>query len=97
MFSATMCPISTLVLMTKIPSGWTKPLNWKLCKKYIQNRRFESDFFLLEALITEIDELVSTTKRCIMKILVKCWIIPNYKQKRIGQYWKHFITAKQIL
>ena len=31
-------------------------------KKYIQNGRFESDFVLLETLITELNELVSTTK-----------------------------------
>ena len=31
-------------------------------KKYIQNERFESDFVLLETLITELNELVSTTK-----------------------------------
>ena len=31
-------------------------------KKYIQNGRFESDFVLLETLITELKELVSTTK-----------------------------------
>ena len=31
-------------------------------KKYIKNRRFESDFVLLETLITELKELPSTTK-----------------------------------
>ena len=31
-------------------------------KKYIQNGRFESDFVLLETLIADIKELVSTTK-----------------------------------
>ena len=31
-------------------------------KKYIQNGRFESDFVLLETLIAEPNELVSTTK-----------------------------------
>ena len=31
-------------------------------KKYIQNGRFESDFVLLEILIIELNELVSTTK-----------------------------------
>ena len=30
--------------------------------KYIQNGRFESDFLLLETLITELNELMNTTK-----------------------------------
>ena len=33
-----------------------------LFKQYIQNGRFESDFVILETLITEINELISTTK-----------------------------------
>ena len=30
--------------------------------KYIQNGRFQSDFLLLEILITELNELMNTTK-----------------------------------
>ena len=77
MFSVTMCPINTLLLMIKTSSGWTKPLNWKLkqkaifTKKYIQNGKFESDFVLLETLITEINLLVSTTKALYYKNLGK--------------------------
>ena len=33
-----------------------------LFKQYIQNGRFESDFIILETLITEINELIPTTK-----------------------------------
>ena len=33
-----------------------------LYKKYIQNERFESDFIFLENLITELNELISSTK-----------------------------------
>ena len=33
-----------------------------LYKKYIQNGRFESDFIFLENLITELNELISSTK-----------------------------------
>ena len=33
-----------------------------MCKKYIQNRRFEYDLVLLETLITELNESVSTAK-----------------------------------
>ena len=32
-----------------------------LYKKYIQNGRFESDFIFLENLITELNELISST------------------------------------
>ena len=32
-----------------------------LCKKYIQNGRFESDFIFLENLITELNELILST------------------------------------
>ena len=34
---------------------------YNMYKKYIQNGGFESDFALLETLITELNELVSTT------------------------------------
>ena len=33
-----------------------------LYKKYVQNRRFESDFIFLEDLLTELNELISSTK-----------------------------------
>ena len=33
-----------------------------LHNKYIQSKRFESDFLLLEILITELNELINTTK-----------------------------------
>ena len=34
----------------------------KLCKQYIQNGRFESNFVLIERLVTEINHLISHTK-----------------------------------
>ena len=42
-----------------------------LFKKYIQNGRLESDFVFLETLITEFNELISSTTICIMKTLGK--------------------------
>ena len=42
-----------------------------LFKKYIQNVRLKSDFVFLETLITEFNELISSTKICIMKTLGK--------------------------
>ena len=34
----------------------------KICNKYIQNRRFESDFLVLKIIITDLNELNNTTK-----------------------------------
>ena len=42
-----------------------------LFKKQIQNGRLKSDFVFLEILITEFNELISSTKICIMKTLGK--------------------------
>ena len=39
--------------------------------RFIQNGRSESDFVLLETLITELNELIATTKALYMKILLK--------------------------
>ena len=43
-------------------------------KKYIQNGRFESDFIFLENLITELNELISSTKASYYKnrVQTKC-------------------------
>ena len=42
-----------------------------LFKQYIQNGRFESDFVLLETLITEINKLISSTRNLYYENLVK--------------------------
>ena len=42
-----------------------------LFKQYIQNGRFESDFVFLENLITEINELISSTKNLYYENLAK--------------------------
>ena len=42
-----------------------------LFKKYIQNGRFESDFVFLETLITETNELISSTKNLYYENLAK--------------------------
>ena len=42
-----------------------------LFKQYIQNGRFESDFVFLENLITEINELTSSTKNLYYENLAK--------------------------
>ena len=40
-------------------------------QKYIENGRFESDFILLEKLITDLNDSIFPLKHCIMKILQK--------------------------
>ena len=42
-----------------------------LFKQYIQNGRFENDFVFLETLITEINELISSTKKMYYEKLAK--------------------------
>lgn len=34
-----------------------------VCKQYMQNRKFESDFVFLETFITELNELIPSTKK----------------------------------
>ena len=43
----------------------------KLCKKYIQNDRFENNFLFFETFITELNELISSTKTLYFKNLAK--------------------------
>ena len=66
-------------------------------KKYIQNRRFESDFALLETLITEFNELVSTTKALYYENLGKKLNNPLLQAKTYWSILKHLITAKKFL
>ena len=49
------------VWMNEIIKSKMKTKN-KLCKQYIQNGRFESNFVLIERLVTEINHLISHTK-----------------------------------
>ena len=66
-------------------------------KKYIQNGRFESDFFFFENLLTEINEFISSTKALYYENLAKklnssllqektYWSIPKtiYSNKKIS-------------
>ena len=63
--------------------------------KYIQNRRFESDFLLLKTLITELTELINTTKVLYYQNLSKKLILYSSKNLLV-KYWKHFIMRKKI-
>ena len=64
-------------------------------RKYIQNGRLESDFVFLETLITEINELISSTKKLYCENLAKKL---NNSLLQAKAYWsilKHFITKKK--
>ena len=67
-----------------------------LFKQYIQNGRFESDFVFLQALITEINELVSSTRNVYYENLAKKL---NHPLLQVKTYWsilKTFYNEKII-
>ena len=66
-------------------------------KKYIQNGRFESDFVLLETLITELNELVSTTKALYYENIGKKLNDPLLQAKTYWSILKTFYNGKKIL
>ena len=59
-----------LVWMNETNRSKIKAKN-KICNKYIQNRRFESDFLVLKITITELNELNKTTKNLYYQNLSK--------------------------
>ena len=68
-----------------------------LFKQYIQNGRFESDFVFLQALITEINELISPTRNVYYENLAKKLNNPPLLQ--VKTYWsilKTFYNEKNI-
>ena len=67
-----------------------------LFKQYIQNRRLESDFVFLEALITEIDELISSTKNLYYENLARKVNIPLLQAKTYWTILKTFYNEKKI-
>ena len=65
-------------------------------KKYIQNGRFESDFVLLETLITELNKLVSTTKALYYENIGKKLNDPLLQAKTYWSILKIFYKGKKI-
>ena len=65
-------------------------------KKYIQNRRFKSDFVLLETLIAELNKLVSTTKVLYYKNIGKKLNDPLLQTKTYWSILKTFYNSKKI-
>ena len=66
-----------------------------LFKQYIQSSRFESDSRLLENVVNELNELISSTKALYYENLAKKLNNPLL-QKHIGQSLKHFTMTKKF-
>ena len=64
--------------------------------KYLQNGRFESDFVLLETLITELNELIVTTKALYYENLGKKLNNPLVQAKTYWSILKTFYNGKNI-
>ena len=63
--------------------------------KHIQNWRFESDSFLLEMLITELNELINTTKALYYQNLSKKFNNPLLQEKPYWSILKNFCSDKK--
>ena len=66
----------------------------KLYKQYAENGRFESNFVFIEASLTEINDLIISTKDLYYKNLVKRLNNPLLQAKTYGQFLKLFIMTK---
>ena len=64
--------------------------------KYLQNGRFESDFVLLETLLTELNELIVTTKALYYENLSKKLNNPLVQAKTYWSILKTFYNGKKI-
>ena len=67
-----------------------------LFKQHIQNGRFESDFVFLQALITEINELISSTRNVYYENLAKKLNNPLLQVKTNWSILKTFYNEKNI-
>ena len=67
-----------------------------MCNKYMHSGRFESDFLLLEILITELNELINTTKALYHENLSKNLNNPLLQAKTYWSILKTFSDEKKI-
>ena len=67
-----------------------------LFKQYIQNNRFESDFRLLENVVNELNELISSTKALYYENLAKKLNNPLLQTKTYWSILKTFYNDKKI-
>ena len=68
----------------------------KIFKEYIQNGRFASDFVFLESLITELNELISSTKTLYYENLAKKLNNPLLQAKTYWSILRTFYNDKKI-
>ena len=68
----------------------------KLCKKYIQNDRFKSNFLFLETFITKLNELISSTKILYFKNLAKKLKNSLLQAKTYCSFLKTFYNDKKF-
>ena len=68
----------------------------KLYKQYIENGRFESDFMMIETLITEINDLITSTKDLYYNNLAKRLNNPLLQAKTYWSILKTFYNDKKI-
>ena len=66
------------------------------CHKYIENGRLESDFILLEKLITELNDLIFSTNTMYYKNLAKNLNNPLLETKTCWSILKTFYNDKEI-
>ena len=65
-------------------------------QRYIENGRFESDFILLEKVITELNDLIFSTKTLYYKNLAKKLNNPLLQTKTYWSILKTFYNDKKI-
>ena len=68
----------------------------KLYKQYIENGRFESDFMMIESLITEINDLITSTKDLYYNNLAKRLNNPLLQARTYWSILKTFYNNKKI-
>ena len=68
-----------------------------MCNRFIQNGRSESDFVLLETLITELNELIATTKTLYYENLAKKLNNPLLQARSYWSILKTFCNGKKYL
>ena len=68
----------------------------KLYKQYIENGRFESDFMMIETLIPEINDLITSTKDLYYNNLAKILNNPLLQAKTYWSILKTFYNNKKI-
>ena len=68
----------------------------KLYKQYVENGRFESDFMIIETLITEINDFITSTKDLYYNNLAKRLNNPLFQVKTYWSIPKTFYNDKKI-